>query len=322
MPPTSGCSASLRKLAALTVVVGALCRLAAANPTCNAGFDWAFNDLNQSPCDVTAALGGVCTGGSFSLANLTSTQIYTGPSAGFGTPCRCNTVYYSTLSACALCQGATFTTWTAYNTNCTTVYTEIFPSPIPSGFSVPHWAYLDVTAANTFDPTLAQAAGGSDSTAVPQATGSTTPTTSTHPSSSKNKTNAGAIAGGVVGGVVGLAAIAGIVIWLLGRRKNASSRPTPGTYDPQPFTSYEKPAMGTMDTSNTGTAFVSTPPPKLYDPNDPSTFPSHVAQSYTGTTNTSSAPQQPLYPNPNFPANQQIRPGPGGHSQYTGAPEL
>ena len=41
MLATSGCFPSLRKVATLTVVVGALCRLAdAANPTCNTGFAW------------------------------------------------------------------------------------------------------------------------------------------------------------------------------------------------------------------------------------------------------------------------------------------
>ena len=95
-------------------------------------------------------------------------------------------------------------------------------------------------------------------------TDSATPSTTTYSSSSKKKTNVGAIAGGVVGGVIGLALIGGIVIWLLRRRQAASSQPTPGIYDPQPFTSYEKPVMGPMDTGNTGTAFVSTSTPKLY----------------------------------------------------------
>ena len=41
MPAPSGYFTSLRKLATLTVVVVALCCLAdAANPTCNAGFNW------------------------------------------------------------------------------------------------------------------------------------------------------------------------------------------------------------------------------------------------------------------------------------------
>jgi len=116
----------------------------------------------------------------FSLPALTPTQIYAGPSIGVGTPCRCNTVYYSTLNACALCQGAGIDTYAffaegiAHKTNSPLdglITTRIvrpcipsceigtlfpvtsddhrifsrFPSPIPSGFSVPHWAYLDVT---------------------------------------------------------------------------------------------------------------------------------------------------------------------------------
>jgi len=59
------------------------------------------------------------------------------------------------------------------------------------------------------------------------------------------------------------------------------------------------------------------------DPNDPTTFPAHAAQNYTGTTNTLSAPQQPFNPNlPNLAGSPQLPLGPGGHTQYTGAPEL
>jgi len=60
------------------------------------------------------------------------------------------------------------------------------------------------------------------------------------------------------------------------------------------------------------------------DPNDPTTFPEYAVPNHTGTTNTSLfAPQQPLYPNhPNFPGNLQMPLGPGGHNQYSGAPEI
>jgi len=320
---------SLTRIATLTLVLGALCHLAVASyPTCQANFDWAFNTLNQSPCEVSAALGGVCIGGNFSLANLSPTQVYSGPSAGFDTPCRCNTVYYSTLSACAVCQGASSNRWTYYSTNCTTVYSQLFPSAIPSGIQVPHWAYLDVITADKFDPVLAKNAGGSDSTAPPQATATSSTSSSSSSSKAKNKTNVGAIAGGVVGGVVGLALIVGgIVFWLL-RRKKPSSELTPGTYN-QPFTSFEKPVISSMNTGNTGTAYVpiSTPAPKPYNPNDPTTFPTNVPQNYTGTTNTfvppSPALQQPLYPSqPNFTGTTQAPLGPSGRAQYTGAPEL
>ena len=80
----------------------------------------------------------------------------------------------------------------------------------------------------------------SHSTTLPQATSSTTPSTTTYPSSQK-KTNTGVIAGGVVSGVVGLALIACIVFWLLRRRQTS-----------------------TMDTRPTGTSFVFTRTPKLY----------------------------------------------------------
>jgi len=41
----------------------------------------------------------------FTLDSLGPGLVYLGPSESVANPCRCNTVYYSMLSACAACQG-------------------------------------------------------------------------------------------------------------------------------------------------------------------------------------------------------------------------
>lgn len=84
-----------------------------------------FNSIQQSPCEVAADLAGICTHGElrhdsftrllsrpmvhtnlgFNIPPLVSPNaFYLGPTAGASTDCVCSTVYYSLLSACALCQ--------------------------------------------------------------------------------------------------------------------------------------------------------------------------------------------------------------------------
>jgi hypothetical protein len=84
-----------------------------------------YNSLNQSPCKVAAYLASTCAGGSesfsfcvyehgpnssptaFTVTALGVGQEYTGPSVlGGGDICKCNTVYYSLMSACGACQDA------------------------------------------------------------------------------------------------------------------------------------------------------------------------------------------------------------------------
>ena len=110
-----------------------------------------------------------------------------------------------------------------------------YPHDIPSGTSVPAWAYADVVQSDNFNATAAKAladrnlpesttAGGATSSASRTATG-TSPSSSSPvvTTSSGGGSNAGAIAGGVVGGIVGLALIAGVAFWFY-RKQNAKSR--------------------------------------------------------------------------------------------------
>ncbi|KAF9053188.1 hypothetical protein BJ165DRAFT_844765 [Panaeolus papilionaceus] len=127
----------------------------AAQCLSNSKFDWTFNSADQSPCDVAAGLQGVCST-EVIIPPLQNGQTYPGPAELLTTSCICSSVYYSMLSACAFCQGRQWLNWSTYNVYCTTLYVQIFPSPLPMNLSVPIWAYLNVAVRDTFDPTLAQ----------------------------------------------------------------------------------------------------------------------------------------------------------------------
>lgn len=41
----------------------------------------------------------------FNVPALNSTEFYTGPTLETATPCRCSSIFYCLISACAVCQG-------------------------------------------------------------------------------------------------------------------------------------------------------------------------------------------------------------------------
>ncbi|KAL1757188.1 hypothetical protein FB107DRAFT_260174 [Schizophyllum commune] len=288
-----------------TVIALLLARQAAGqNAQCtDSQFDWSYNSIKQSPCDVLVNLGAVCNGGIFSVPSLSSGEQYVGPDPQFATDCRCNTVFYSMLAACSACQDAEYIGWTMYSANCSSVAIEEFPRDIPGGTRIPHWAYQDVVTNNTFD---IQTAINDAYSNAPESTASAKPTFSTSKSSGHStatgsgmessgsssasgggsKTNVGAIAGGVVGGVVGLAAIIGLAFFFLRRRKQQRAKAPSSAYLAPPMSSATPPLPpSTPGAFSEKTEFVppnAPPTPKLYDPSDPTTFPSSPAP--TGTT--------------------------------------
>ncbi|KAF5330578.1 hypothetical protein D9619_005902 [Psilocybe cf. subviscida] len=295
---------------------------------------WSYNSEGDSPCDIAMSLAGVCIGTTFTLAPLGDGFVYLGPDVLNATPCRCSSVYYSLLSACAFCQDRQYIDWDRYKSNCTTVYSQVFAQPLPAGVGVPNYAYLDVEASGTFNVTAASTAGGPESTRLPSATGSSRPT-----GTGGKKSNTGAIAGGVVGGVVALLAIAGLVSWLL-RRRRANKVPA-SSYDPNLLVGPSEPSPQTHNTSPT---LVSTPETgyptthitgsslgqKVYDPNDPTTFPAfHNVENatynpYDSSPNVSSGqtgyqPQMAQYNNGGAAFQQPHTPA---RPHYTGAPEV
>lgn len=191
--------------------------------TCATGFNWTYNSQGQSPCDVAASLLGVCAPGGGPLPQLPPGYFYVGPTLQSRNECSCSSVFFSMLSACAVCQNRETLRWSTYATNCSTVYVQTFPDPLPAGLRVPHYAYLDVTNVDGFDSSLAQAAGGTESGSVPSATTTAPGSSSTGNQNSGKKTNAGAIAGGVVGGIAVLGIVVCVVVWFLLRQPDNSS---------------------------------------------------------------------------------------------------
>ncbi|TCD69375.1 hypothetical protein EIP91_007931 [Steccherinum ochraceum] len=329
-------------------------RAQGTNATCQAQFDWMNNEKSQSPCLVTAYLLTPC------LANAADAYVfslpdgfhYRPPTIGSATACQCNTVFYSVIQSCALCQSDPIIPWSTWNTNCTAaIYQSVYPETIPSGTSIPAWAYLDVATSDNFNITAAQLnqqEGHPESTASgPSSTssGAGSPSSTAQPSSSGKHSNTGAIVGGVVGGLGGAAILAAVAFffWRKYRRNsrgvNASNGTStdsntfaPGVFDgsekatSQPYTitplpiSSPSPAPG-MNTAGVGAGYV---PGKIYDPNDPSTFPTAGADPSIHTAQSPTMYSQSLYPAPSpppqAPYQQQYTVPRGG--QYTGAPEV
>jgi len=117
----------------------------------------------------------------FNLDPLVDGYVYSGPTAANANPCRCSSVYYSMLSACAYCQGQKYLRWISFRTfsfivkyvplpswseyrpNCSTVYVGVwalnylsccihwlsfslsYNYEIPVGVKVPAYAYQNVS---------------------------------------------------------------------------------------------------------------------------------------------------------------------------------
>jgi hypothetical protein len=137
---------------------------------------------------VASSLLAVCNGGSkvfafvgscalntrdliaFDVAALRDGQHYEGPTlVSNANSCICNTVTYSLMTACGLCQGKSTLRWNEWSKNCPNItfsgyaasntparrmlkterlFTSRFPESLPSGLLVPAWAYQDIRVCN------------------------------------------------------------------------------------------------------------------------------------------------------------------------------
>jgi len=292
-------------LAFLAVSPGVLAQTAppiSTNATClstDAGF---YNSKGQSPCLVAAYLGASCNGGEYTVPALQPGEHYVGIEPGKTDPCLCSTVMYSTMAACSVCQNMTFIAWSGWSQSCTAVYISSFPGTINSNTSIPGWAYENVTATDDFNPAEALADHSPESTAAPQqqitlTSGITSPTIISSPAASHHS-NTGAIAGGVVGGVVALALI-GLALFFFLRRR-ASRVPSVVGSDNNTYTDKQESLLAISPYSPV--PYMSSPgshdQPKLYNPDDPSTYP--LAQPAPGSpppfANHSSAGSIPYTP--------------------------
>ncbi|KDQ10212.1 hypothetical protein BOTBODRAFT_500253 [Botryobasidium botryosum FD-172 SS1] len=119
------------------------------------------NTKGQSPCAVASYLLGQCSVTAWDVPAITPDQHYSGPqSPPYANDCLCSSVAYNLMSACGLCQQApVLASWPTWSTNCTR---HVIPQgrwtmSIPSGTSVPAWAYVTPDSmGGTFSPTIAQ----------------------------------------------------------------------------------------------------------------------------------------------------------------------
>ncbi|KAI6131916.1 hypothetical protein EV401DRAFT_326465 [Pisolithus croceorrhizus] len=75
---------------------------------CLSQYDWMDNSKNQNPCLVAAYVQGVCWDGQFTVDALAPGTHYIGPYGDNANACTCNTVTYSLLRACSICQSRAY----------------------------------------------------------------------------------------------------------------------------------------------------------------------------------------------------------------------
>jgi hypothetical protein len=128
---------------------GAIAQSVSTGATCIDSFSWASNSLKQNPCLVAAYLLSPCSGGAYAVPPLVENTHYLGPDTLLSSNnCQCNTVTYSMLSACGLCQNRTAINWSTYSYQCKEVESSEYPLDIPDGTAVPGWAYIQLDQDN------------------------------------------------------------------------------------------------------------------------------------------------------------------------------
>ncbi|KAH7098574.1 hypothetical protein BKA62DRAFT_712749 [Auriculariales sp. MPI-PUGE-AT-0066] len=266
------------------------------NASCLPQYDWMFNTLDQSPCQVASWLAGACIDDVFNIDSLQPGKHYIGPATTqLSSPCVCSSVEYALVSACGMCQGESSTQkWSTWIKNCTAgdTMSNGYNHEIPSGTRVPAWAYIDIPMADMLDLNAAQS-----------------------------------IASGVIGGLAFLGVIAIAIVWLcLRKRRHRSEKGAQPVYSPAMT---KEP--GFLSPHTTGTAYTYSPtapydPPMLSHPSTASLPPlqssivySQPQQSHSRTFSAASGlasasattphPQQsPLF-NPHAHTEAPVSPG-------------
>ncbi|KAH7344148.1 hypothetical protein B0J17DRAFT_645413 [Rhizoctonia solani] len=294
--------------------------------------EWSFNSRGQSPCWVAAYLAAPCTkDNTFEIPALENGGSYSFNSS-LPNACVCNSVVWNLVSACALCQRGLSGGWREWRSSCpdNMVNVRKYPIPIPTGVSVPSWAYYDFTVSDTFNVDIASEQSGLESSAVSVATSTPVPvsnptsavtgangsTSTPNPikSQPESSSNTGAIIGGVVGGVLGIGII-GLIAFVLARRGRPEELVTnypQASHQPPMNTAFNvaTPMAGHVPSHQFGAPSppVSTPEYKSYIASHPST-PTGSAAPATGYYN---EPLPYLYQSQGAP----------GQQPYPRAPEL
>ncbi|PPR02127.1 hypothetical protein CVT24_011349 [Panaeolus cyanescens] len=167
------------------------------------------------------------------------------------------------------------------------------PITLPSNSTVPPWAWADVVSQGAFDIAIAQtitttpapgptptSSDTSSNTSTSRSSPSSTNTSSSSDGGGKS-TSVGAIVGSVIGGLIIIGLVVVLVVWLLLRSKRkAAAAVATGIPSSPPMsgTGYVVTAFPPVNPASTGGIGM----PKLYNPDDPSTFPMMMDQSSPG----------------------------------------
>ncbi|KAI0263836.1 hypothetical protein BC834DRAFT_296236 [Gloeopeniophorella convolvens] len=111
---------------------------------CLPGWEWTWNALGQSPCQVASILIGLCIGSPTVAGPLAVGTTYLPPP--YASLCWCNSILYSLLSACSSCQEQGVVSWNTWARNCTwTAGSGIIPGlVIVEETVIPGWAFADI----------------------------------------------------------------------------------------------------------------------------------------------------------------------------------
>ncbi|KAG7085798.1 hypothetical protein E1B28_003338 [Marasmius oreades] len=253
----------------------------------NSSFFWSYNSKGDSPCQMGEALGTVCTP-SFNIPSLPDGYYYFGTGHTI-TPCVCNTVYYTMLSLCGLCQNGYTDRFDLWSSNCTRTYDTVFPSALPSGLRLPYYAYLPLDSVNkSIDVGALQANTGPERTGTATRTPTSTSFGSTGTSHSggddpfadelkDEAKKVGIIAGSVVAGIWVFWAVGAGIVWFICRRNSRRMYGDPsqmylqnnGAPGAIPYASVPPSSPPASTTTGTSPGLGE----KVYNPNDPSTYP-------------------------------------------------
>ncbi|KZP19553.1 hypothetical protein FIBSPDRAFT_955430 [Athelia psychrophila] len=264
---------SLSTAALLLGYVSCALGQATTNATCTQDQSWSYNDLKQSPCQISAFLGAACNHGQWNIQPLPSGFTYSGPEGSTVNPCQCSTVTYAMTSACAACQNGTWLSWSAWSSSCTTVYPSIYTEAINLTTSIPGWAYGDFISPGTFE--VAQASANitaSPSTGTAPMTATNTNTISSSATSSSSVVLLGLIA-------------CGIAFLLYRRRMRTAPSAQFSNYAASSQAPIHSPVM--MSEPYSPQPFNPTQA-KFYNPDDPTTYPGTPPPGTIHTTDTSS----------------------------------
>lgn len=339
-------------LASLTIIARVLAQGSDVTQ-CIPQYQWSINTRGQTPCLVAAFLESSCSGTPHDVNQVPPGHHYIGPISTEADLCACNSVTYSLVEACGLCQGQTqlisYSDWTL---NCrTTLQIGQFPKTIPDVIELPSWASLNISLTNnTFDPLAAEREAekanlplshSSTTTNTPMSTQTQLPPPSAPPlpvssgsaalSNDSGGLSSGAIAGITIGALAFILVILLFIFWrMLRARRQRNSKPMPLDEPFSPVTDKPNPAsfpfhQHAHSRSLSDPASIITP--YIYSASEPDRQPvSPGASTYYTTApvrdsvDEMTSPQSAISPRTIMTAQSPKTPtGPHG---YTGAPEV